>query len=205
MKHILNKVKWTGILLFIFLSILATNLLDRNHVRDVKKSVSTIYKDRLIVKNIIYNIASLREEKKIAFLQSDSTFYEKRNQSINDSIFSLIDRFSATVLTQKEVEYLERLYDNFKTIEVMDNKIISQTSKLNDKEWRKVVELEFSRTKDNLTSLSEIQVKEGKRELARVSRTFNKVDLFTTIEIIFLIAISVIILIIILYPTKNKK
>lgn len=206
MKNVLNKIKWVGGLLFVFLLILATNLLDRRHVKAVRTSVNTIYEDRLIVKNLIYSISTLTEEKRIAFLLSDSDFYASaKSKSINDSIFILINQFSKTKLTTKETQYLERLYDNFKEIEVMESQVVNTTSILQNEEWRNKMKTHLLRLRKNLNQLSEIQLDEGKRELSRVNRAFNTIDLFTNIEIMFLIAIGIVIQIIILYPKGKEK
>lgn len=205
MKNILNKIMWVGGLLFIFLLVLATNLIDRRHIKDVRASVSRIYKDRLIVKNLIYNISNLTEEKRIAFLLSDSSFYSTKSTTINDSIYTLIDKFSNTRLTSNETRYLERLYDNFKEVEAMENQILTNKAILEDKEWKEKMKTNLFRLRKNLNSLSDIQIDEGKRELARVNRAFNTIDLFTNIEIAFLVLIGIIAQIIVLYPLKKEK
>lgn len=205
MKHILSKIMWVGGLLFVFLLILATNLLDRRHIKDVRSSVSTMYEDRLIVKNLIYDISNLTQEKRIAFLISDVEFYSKRNKNVNDSIFSLVNKFSNTRLTANEKLYLERLHNNFKEVEALENQILTNKSILENKEWKNNMKIKLFRLKSNLNSLSDIQIDEGKRELARVNRAFNTIDLFTNIEIVFLIAIGIIAQIIVLYPVKKEK
>jgi endonuclease III len=164
-----------------------------------------MYKDRLIVKNIIFNISQLTEEKKIAFLLSDSSFYSTKAKSVNDSIYTLIDKFSNTVLTQNEVQYLERLHGNFKEVEAMENQTVNTKTVLLNEEWRKKMETELSRIRKNLNFLSDIQIDEGKRELARVNRAFNTIDLFTNIEIAFLVVLGIIALLIVILPLKKEK
>ncbi|WP_338793621.1 chemotaxis protein [Bernardetia sp. MNP-M8] len=205
MKNTVKKIMWITGILFIFLLVLATNLIDRDHIKGIRASVSTMYKDRLIVKNLIYNISNLTQEKRIAFLLSDSNFYSTKNAAINDSIYTLIDKFSKTQLTSNETHYLERLYNNFKDVEVLENQSLNNRDILQDKEWRNTMETKLLRLRNNLNSLSDIQINEGKRELARVNRAFNTIDLFTNIEIAFLVIIGIITLLIVLYPTKQEK
>lgn len=205
MKNVVNKIKWTGGLLFVFFLILATNLLDRRQVEGVRNSVATIYEDRLIVKNLIYNISTLTEEKRIAFLLSDTDFYTKKSTIINDSIYTLLDDFSNTSLTYNEKKYLERLNKNFKDIEIIEKQTLNDSSVVKNNEWRNNMTTQLSYLRKHLDNLAIIQVEEGKRELTRINRAFSTIDLFTNIEIIFLIVIGIIIQIIILYPTKNKK
>jgi hypothetical protein len=204
MNNIVNKIKWTGGLLFVFFLILATNLLDRRQVEGVRNSVATIYEDRLIVKNLIYNISTLTEEKRIAFLLSDADFYIKKSTIINDSISTLLDNFSNTSLTYNEKKYLDRLNKNFKTIEIIEKKTLNDSSIIKNNDWRNNMTSQLSYLRKHLDLLAIIQVEEGRRELTRINRAFSTVDLFTNIEVMFLIAIGIIIQIIILYPTKNK-
>jgi hypothetical protein len=109
MNNVINKIKWAGGLLFVFFLILATNLLDRRHIEGIRNSVSTIYEDRLLVKNLIYNISTLTEEKRIAFLLSDTDFYTKKSIIINDSIYHLLADFSATSLTYNEKKVFRKI------------------------------------------------------------------------------------------------
>ncbi|WP_338760238.1 hypothetical protein WAF17_13215 [Bernardetia sp. ABR2-2B] len=205
MKNIINKIKWAGGLLFVFFLILATNLLDRRHIEGIRNSVSTMYEDRLLVKNLIYNISTLTEEKRIAFLLSNSDFYTNKSTIINDSIYTLLDEFSNTNLTYNEKKYLERLRNDFEKIEIIEKQPLNDSSIINNTEWRNKMETQLSYLRKNLDKLAIIQVEEGKRELYRVNRAFSTIDLFTNIEIMFLIVIGIIIQIIILYPTKKQK
>ncbi|WP_375558720.1 hypothetical protein ACE193_13310 [Bernardetia sp. OM2101] len=203
MKNTINKIKWTGGLLFVFFLILATNLLDRRHIEGVRNSVSAMYEDRLIVKNLIYNISTLTEEKRIAFLLFNTDFYTKKSTSINDSIYTLLDEFSNTTLTYNEKKYLDRLHNDFKNIEIIEKQTLNDSSIIKNLEWRTKMEIQLSYLRKNLDKLAIIQVEEGKRELSRVNRAFSTIDLFTNIEIMFLIVIGIIVQIIILYPVKK--
>ena len=205
MNNVLKKVMWIAGVLVVFLLILATNLIDRNHIKGVRASVSTMYKDRLIVKNIIFNISQLTEEKRIAFLLSDSTFYSTNSKKVDDSIYTLIDRFSNTVLTPNEVLYLERLHNNFEKIRALENQVSANKSYFEDEVWRKDMETHFFRVRKNLNSLSDIQIDEGKRELARVKRAFNTIDLFTNIEIAFLVVLGITALALVIFPVLKSK
>jgi len=51
-----NKVKWVLGILIVFILILATNLIDRNNFIRVKDSVVTIYEDRLIASDLVFEM-----------------------------------------------------------------------------------------------------------------------------------------------------
>lgn len=58
--------------------------------------------------------------------------------------------------------------------------------------------------KGNLDELSDIQIKEGNNQLSMSKKAFEVVDLFTQIEIYFLVFLAILIQIIVMYnPKKN--
>jgi hypothetical protein len=59
--------------------------------------------------------------------------------------------------------------------------------------------------KDDLYDLSKVQLKEGKRQMSLSEKTMDTIELFTQVEIIFLIVMAVLIQLIVLYQPKDKK
>jgi hypothetical protein len=59
--------------------------------------------------------------------------------------------------------------------------------------------------KRNLSSLSEIQLNEGKRQLMLSKRAMDSIELFTDIEIYILIALAILIQIIVVYQPKKRR
>lgn len=70
-----NKIKWILGISVVFLLIITTNLIDRNNFITVRDSVATIYEDRLIAKDIVFDISLLINEKKLANVLEDSIFF----------------------------------------------------------------------------------------------------------------------------------
>jgi hypothetical protein len=56
-----------------------------------------------------------------------------------------------------------------------------------------------------LYDLSKVQLKEGKRQMSLSEKTMDTIELFTQVEIIFLIVMAVLIQLIVLYQPKDKK
>ncbi len=71
-----NKIKWVLGILMVFILILCTNLIDRNNFIRVKNSVVTIYNDRIIASDLIFEMSKLFHEKEIAVILLDSVFFE---------------------------------------------------------------------------------------------------------------------------------
>mgnify|MGYP006207280059 CR=1 FL=1 len=68
-----DKIKWVLGILMVFVLIITTNLLDRNNFVRVKDSVVSIYEDRLIANDLIFEISNSIKQKEIAIV----TFVKK--------------------------------------------------------------------------------------------------------------------------------
>jgi hypothetical protein len=81
-----NKIKWTAGILLVFAIILTTNLIDKNNFNKLRYSVVTIYEDRIVANDLIFEILLSIREKEIALAVPDSTFFLQRNDKINEGI-----------------------------------------------------------------------------------------------------------------------
>lgn len=196
---ILNKIKWTAGLLVVFLLILATNLIDQDHFRKVRQSIVTIYEDRLVVKDYIYDLAMVLSDKRLKIAQKNESYFLSEADQDNQRMMGTLEAFYETKLTSDE----RKVLDSFskKLSEFIRNE--KEYSTLDSSNSSMLIE-QISSLKRDLQSLSDIQMKEGKKQISIANRSMNSIDLFTRIEIIALIIIGVLIQIIILYSPKKK-
>lgn len=192
---IFNKVKWILAILVVFVLIVATNLIDKRNFKSIRDSIVTIYEDRLIAKDIIYEISTSIQKKEIALLTGDSAFYSSQNNITNGEIKTQIKRYEQTKLTSEESKIFLELRDNIERL------IDSEMSNSSEEEVLQKIE----DVKRNLSSLSEIQLDEGKRQLMLSKRAIDSIELFTDIEIYILISLAILIQIIVLYQPKRNK
>ena len=195
-----NKVKWILGILMVFLLIISTNLIDRTNFSRVKESVESIFEDRLVVKGYIIEMVKIVHQKELGIVQEDATFFEKENGQLNQSLAEYIQTFKQTRLTVKEenaFKNLERDFDMIKKQEVSfaDGNFAQKTS------YRKLLH----QIKDELDQLSNIQLKEGNRQMAISKNAMDTMELFTQIEIYILVILAIAIQIIILYDPKKTK
>lgn len=194
------KFKWILGILMIFVLIIMTNLIDKNNFVRVRDSVVTIYEDRLIANDLIFEKLKLVQEKEVAVKTLDSTFYENRNFKVNDNLQSLISRFEETKLTSKEATVFNDFKSNVKVLQNAETKFINSsynsTSKVNSA---------INSLKTNLNDLSKIQLNEGSRQMSISKRAVDSVELFTQIEIYMLVFLAIIIQIVVMYNPKEKK
>ncbi len=194
-----SKLKWILGILMVFVLIITTNLIDRNSFIRVKDSVVTIYEDRLIAKNIIYEISKAVQQKEIAALTADTTFYSQRKVDVDRDLESLTARFEATKLTTEESAKFQELKDNLDRLSKAENSFAGS-----DTDKRKAVIDRIGQIQENLDDLSDIQISEGSRQLAISKRAIDTVELFTQLEIYLLVFLAIVVQIIVMYNPKGK-
>jgi hypothetical protein len=195
-----DKVKWILGILMIFILVIATNLIDRNNFSRVKESLATIYEDRLIAKDLIFELNNLIQEKEIAIATSNAIFFEVENSQINKDIEKLISKFEQTKLTTDEVYILKDLKKNLvlsrkSEISFVNTEFVQKTALSNS----------ITKIKDNLHDLSKIQMSEGARQMSISKKALDNVELFSQIEIYILIILAILIQVIIIYKPRVKS
>lgn len=193
-----EKVKWVLGILLIFVIVLTTNLVDRGNFNRIRNSVVTIYEDRIVANDLIFEISTLVHEKELALRTADKDFYLRRNPAINENLNALISRYEQTKITLTEQRVFDELKRHLSELRSHENDI-PVAEMAGNQQLRQSMEV----VKANLADLTKIQLREGKREMALSERTFETIDLFTKIEIIFLVLMAVLIQVIILYKSKD--
>jgi hypothetical protein len=195
---IYNKIKWVLGILMVFVIIVATNLIDKDHFDKINGVVVTIYEDRLVAYDLIYDITNAIHEKELALRTQDSTFFERRNDVVNTAIENALASFSQTKLTDAEKMIFRNVKKDF-TVMQEDEQGTTKMIFTNEEQLL----ADIAQFKQDLADLATIQVQEGKRQVSASNNTFALVELFTQIEIIILVALAIIIQLIILYKPKD--
>lgn len=195
-----NKVKWILGILVVFLLIVTTNLIDRNNFLRVKDSIETIYEDRLIANDLIFEMSKSIQDKEVAVAISDAVFFSDKNTLINKNLQNFVLRYEKTKLTQEE----ESVFSDYKqNLALLTNsEIVFIQSKFTQKT---LLVTHISNLKENLYSLSKIQLNEGSRQMSVSKKAIDTVELFTHIEIYILILLAIIIQIIVIYTPKKDS
>jgi hypothetical protein len=196
-----NKVKWVLGILIVFFLILTTNLIDRNSFSKVKDSVVSIYEDRLIAKNLILKLSALIHEKELALAKKDSSFFNERNTTVNAEIKLLLNSYQQTSLTKEEQDAFSSLKSKIEAL-MSDEANNEPKALLYSKS--ESLQKKTHAIKDVLISLSEIQLKEGQRQMLISQRELDMVELFTHIEVYVLVLLAIIIQVVVLYQPKKS-
>lgn len=189
-----HRIKWVMSILLVFVLIVATNLIDKDNFRRIRDSIVTIYEDRIVSKDLIIEYLLLVHEKEMAVTSSDTTFFQGRNDQINQELEDLTSRYQATNSTRKEAEVFTKFRDDLEVMSKMeDSKDVYNGS------YKRLL---FD-CKDKLDELAKIQVEESKNQVAISKEVFDDIELFTQIEIYFLVFLAILVQVFILYRPKN--
>ena len=195
-----QKIKWILGIALVFILILATNLIDRKNFLQIKESVETIYQDRLVAKELIFDLAKMIHEKEVAFIKQDTNFLKEKLPSINLTIQADLTAYEQTVLTTDESFTLTELKKNLTTLSKMENTLLEQGFADGDTHWHTLENI-----KENLSVLANIQMVEGRRHLFISQSAIDSIELFTQIELYALLFIAIIIQILIIYQPKEEE
>lgn len=197
--EIFNKIKWTLTLLLIFFLILATNSIDKKNFGKIKSSVVTIFEDRIVANDLIFEYLLLIHEKELALVSSNKSFFTDRNVHVNERLRQLNEQYKVTKLTPKEAIVFGDLRNDLEQLLSMEEKMDHQPRKENYHSLIKDIKV-------NLNKLSKIQLEEGRKQMALSKNTFKEVESFTRLENYCLIALAILLpLIIFASPRPFKK
>lgn len=187
-----NTGRWIGALCIVFGLVVSTNIMDRRNFSEVSNSLETIYEDRLVAKDLIFDISLLIHEKSMALAHADSLFYAQRLQQVNDNIDQLIEIFSETKLTKEEELAFARLQADIQTLghfeaDVAGDKVAKSQYFTGDSASRQMETI-----LDDLQVLSKIQLEEGKRQMLIGKAAVYSIDFLTEMEIYILIVMGIV-------------
>jgi len=203
------KTKIAIALILVLFLIFAKSLVDKSNVDELEASFVTVYEDRLVVQDYIFNITELlfRMRLVVANTESFEQYLAVKNQVIDyhEQILAIISSFERTYLTPKEEQYL----NDFK--ELVSNKLEIQSYfsslETSEKNYENSVlrfNSDFERVFNDLKELSKIQLLEGKK-LANLSyRIKARSDIWLQFEYAVLFILLIIISMII-YSSRGIK
>lgn len=197
-----QKIRAGVALAIVFLLIIATNQIDSHHFSIVKNTLTTVYEDRILVKNYIYNISRLLDKKQNALRSNNYTQLDSLNNASNDSIRMMVNKFAKTYLTEKEGVHFRSLQNSLNSLYNHEDQLSSGTTD-DELPTIDVIDNYYARIFDDLDALSKIQIEESRREIMNSNRSIDTSNLISRIEIGVLIFIGVLLqLLIFLKPLK---
>lgn len=191
-----NRLKWILAALMVFFLIVFTNLIDRNNFLQVRNSMVSLYEDRLVAKELIFDFGLILRAKERAALQNDSAFFLQGGTQSQRALEDLLTAYAQTKLTPTE----NRLFARFK----------AELAELQDLEragnWGGAYQRQLDTLYALLSQLSDVQMDEGRRQLDLSQRAIDTIELFTKLEVYVLIALALLLQFLLLYrPRKGQS
>lgn len=197
---IIYKIKWVLGVSGVFLLILATNLIDKDNFARLEKTVDNIYNDRLLAKEVLLDITIKFHKKELAYSLNDSTYLQNQNGRINAEISKSLKIFNRLESTKKEKQILNSLKRNHNKLKKLESNLMP-----NDTLYTQECAEIFSAINNDIIELAAEQVREGKSQKFIASKAIEHVNLYSQIEIYFLVFLGILLQIIILYSPKKSK
>ncbi|MFS4446552.1 hypothetical protein [Maribacter sp. 2307UL18-2] len=183
------------ILAMAFLLVLGSNRLDKRHFETVQNTVNSVYQDRVVVQDFIYQLNKIFHAKELELARTGQfTLDDSRNEKIRQ----LLNDFATTELTPKESDLLNDLDRAFETLVKVEgpNGDVSK-----DKTIR--VGQQLDEIQKKLDGLAKIQLNESGQLTQLSNKSLGMNTLMSNLEIAFLILIGLLMLALIFYPSKS--
>ena len=195
-----NKITSFFVLLASFLLILATGRTNVRNFKNIQNSIQEIYKDRLVVKGVIFELSTLLHKKELANISNSVGFYTTYNNSVNEKIKKSIAEFKATELTPDEERTLREFSNDIDTlIDIEKNFNFSGGQKINLSDLEKHTSI-IKSLQLNLKTLSGIQIQEGKRKLDISSKAVKSMYQYDSFENYAMIILAILMVIVLFIP-----
>ena len=194
---VFSKIRWAASVLLVFIIVLTTNLIDRDNYNNLSYAVTTMYEDRIVASDLLFEMLRVMQKKEIAFITDDTSFLENQNSIYNQELTLFVEKYNKTKLTDQESLVFGHLQ---KELETLWKKEASNASLQNGEALKSIEKIE-----QHLYDLSKIQVQEGQRQFFISNKAKDTINLFTQGEIILLIVMAIIVQVIILYKPEELQ
>lgn len=198
-----SKIFCIAVLAASFLLILGTGRSNVRNFERVQGAIAEIYKDRLVVKGLIFQLSSLLHQKEIAVISNDITFFRQKNSSVNQKIEQHLKAFRETKLTDSEEATLSSFSNGIDRLKISENESrLSEVEIIVGEEARKL-KSHLNRLKEDLETLSDIQLVEGEQKLKTGRHAVRRMNEFANLEFYALILISILMIGLFFVPRQS--
>ncbi len=189
------------ILAMAFLLVLGSNRLDQRHFSTIQTTVNSVYKDRVVVQDIIYQLNNIIHQKELRFIRNDGF---QGSESENLKAEQLLAEFGATELTPEESNLLKDFRSHFSALKELESKKVESSHEAisyNDMPATK----KFKEIEKTLNGLAEIQFEQSGQLTQLSNKSLGMNMLLSKLEVAFMIIIGIAMLVLIFYPTNEVK
>jgi hypothetical protein len=189
------------VLAMAFLLVLGSNRLDQRHFSTIQTTVNSVYKDRVVAQDMIYQLTNIFHAKELRFLLKENF---KNSASENQKVEGLLSDFEATELTAKESNLLRELKVLFSSIRELENRLATSSPETVDNN-NKVAIKTLKQIEEKLDGLSQIQLQQSGQLTQLSNKSLGMNMLLSKLEVAFLFIIGIAVLALILYPIRTIR
>ncbi len=182
------------ILAIAFFLVLASNRLNRRSYNILEQTVSSVYEDRLVAQEYIYQLNNLFHDKEIQLNKVD---VQQKKEVLTANIHRIFNDFADTELTVEESAYFNELRANFTQLQQLEGRVTDDAS------TRIQLSNVLEDINSNLDELAEVQLTVAQELTHRSQKSLKVSKLLSSLEIGFLTVIGILFLFIVFYPNKR--
>lgn len=198
-KNILNtKRNESLVLTSVILLIVMIGYINKKHISGLKDSISTIYEDRLVAKDYIFDLSQNINAKKVSLSVEHGFIQEGLDE--NQAIDELIQDFEQTRLTEEETTLLVKLKEDIRLSIEFENQILHNPTLPSRDLAINSLFFQYDLILSDLKALSDIQMQEGKKLLEGSSEALVFNGMASHLEIGLLVVVAMIFLMVITSP-----
>lgn len=186
------------IILGLLLLLYGKNLLERQSFRNISSALTEVYEDRLRVESYIFHISEkLFQIQKLVDHCDLGYDYSKVIEEISaeeKGILELVAEFEATQLTPEEAVLLGDFKQIIqKDLSIKNYQLLYTDSSGVNLQQVKVYDQKIARAQSDLDKLSEIQIEEGEKLVAKAKTLINRSQIWAQFELALLLVLVVVI------------
>ncbi|MEY2704138.1 MAG: hypothetical protein RL407_200 [Bacteroidota bacterium] len=186
------------IILGLLLMLYGKNLLERQSFRNISSALTEVYEDRLRVESYIFQISEkLFQIQKLVDHCDLGYDYSKVIEEISaeeKGILDLVAAFEATQLTPEEAVLLGDFKQIIqKDLSIKNYQLLYTDSSGVNLQQVNVYDQKIARAQSDLDKLSEIQIEEGEKLVAKAKTLINRSQIWAQFELALLFVLVVVI------------
>lgn len=186
------------ILAMAFLLVLGSNRLDQRHFSTIQTTVNSVYQDRVVVQDIIYQLNNIFHQKELRLTRNGEF---QSSDSENLKVEQLVAEFGATELTFDESNLLKDFKNNFSALKELENKKVESSIEATSSNYMPVIK-KFKEIKETLNGLAKIQLEQSGKLTQLSNKSLGMNILLSQLEVAFMIIIGIAMMALIFYPIK---
>lgn len=189
------------ILAMAFLLVLGSNRLDQRHFSTIQNTVNSVHNDRVVAQDIIYQLTKITHQKELQLVQNKGF---EHNLSKNKKANELLVDFGMTKLTQEESKLHDQLTRQVSKLHDLEAKMADPVA-VSESDFRILVFKTLGDITRTLDGLAQIQLSESAQLTQLSNKKLGMNIMLSKLEVAFLIVIGGAMLLLILYPQKQRR